>query len=234
MQRKLLATDYDGTFRRDGRIGPRTASAVEQYRLAGGKFGFVTGRGMNFTESLKRDYPQGYVPRCDFFILYNGSLITDGDGNKLYEFPIPRELFMRIRERIEKEEGLTYRSETGDEDHYDHYYATFENYRYALKAASALNAEMGDEIAAFVNGPHVNVGLKGTGKAEGVSLLLRHFGLTEDECAVVGDDYNDLAMITAHAGWAVSTGRPEVKKAAPHLCASVGQLARLLMKEEEK
>lgn len=233
MLRKLLATDYDGTFRRKGIITVRTVRAVEKYRLAGGKFGFVTGRGRDFTESLKRDCPDKAAVGYDFLILYNGSLITDGDGNVLYEFPIPRELFFRIEKRIEKEDGLVSHSKAGADEYYAHYYATFTDYRAALKAADALNKEMGDEIAAFVNGPHVNIGLKGTGKAEGISLVLEHFGLTEEECAVVGDDFNDIGMIKAHSGWAVKSGRAPVKRAASHLCASVGQLALKLIGDEE-
>ena len=92
-----------------------------------------------------------------------------------------------------------------------------------------LLPEFGDKVSIFVNGPHINIGNKGTGKAEGVSFVLRHFSLPADAAAVVGDDYNDLDMILAHQGWAVASGKPDVVKKAPHTCESVGSLIRSLL-----
>ena len=74
-----------------------------------------------------------------------------------------------------------------------------------------------------------NAGNTGTGKAEGVALILRHFALPADAAAVVGDDYHDMEMILAHNGWAVSSGKPDVVKKAPHTCESVGDLIHRLM-----
>ncbi|MBR3095649.1 MAG: HAD hydrolase family protein, partial [Clostridia bacterium] len=105
-----------------------------------------------------------------------------------------------------------------------HYYAVFPDQERALQVREELLPAFGDKVSIFVNGQHINIGNRGTGKAEGVSFVLRHFALPDDAAAVVGDDYNDLDMILRHNGWAVAGGRPEVVAQAPHVCESVGAL----------
>ena len=100
-----------------------------------------------------------------------------------------------------------------------------------MAAAAEVNRLFGDRVTAFVNGEHVNIGKKGSGKAQGVRDALAYFGFAPEEAAVFGDDFNDLEMITALDGWAVATARPEVLAKAPHVCASIGDAAAQFLKE---
>ena len=97
--------------------------------------------------------------------------------------------------------------------------------------AAEVNRLFGDRVTAFVNGEHVNIGKKGSGKAQGVLDALAYFGWQPAEAAVFGDDFNDLEMITALDGWAMATARPEVLAKAPHVCESIGEAAAQFNKE---
>ncbi|NLO83641.1 MAG: HAD hydrolase family protein [Clostridiales bacterium] len=69
----------------------------------------------------------------------------------------------------------------------------------------------------------------GESKVNGVRHALEAFGLSEEAAAVVGDDLNDLDMIIALNGWAMSSSRPEVLAKANHTCKSIADLVNQLM-----
>lgn len=226
MSKKLIASDFDGTFYRNGQISTNDRKLIKKWQESGRYFGIVTGRGLNFFQTVKE---KKFKP--DFLILYNGALVADGDGNTIHEDFIPRDVFEEIKEIFKQNpDGCLHYDKTGDEDFYHQYYATYENYEQALAVADIINNQLGDKVNAVVNGVHVNIGKKGATKANGVRHILAHYGLSEDEGAVVGDDYNDLDMLKQLDGWAMATGRSEVKAQANHICFSVGSLAKKLMK----
>lgn len=219
----MIATDYDGTLNRNGRIDRRTRRAIDAWRAAGRYFGVVTGRGLDFYETAK----EKGLP-FDYLIVCNGSLIVSEDKTVLFESLIPAETFAALEKTM-----ATYKDVVGfsksDGNPQHHYYAEFPGPERALQVRDELVPVYGDRLSIFVNGPHINIGNAGTGKAQGVSFILRRFALPEDAAAVVGDDYNDLEMILAHQGWAIRSGKPEVVAAAPHTCKSVGGLVRSLL-----
>ena len=223
MEKRLLATDYDGTLRRNGVIDIQTRKAIDRWRQSGRLFGVVTGRGIDFYDTAREDG----LP-FDYLIVCTGSLILGPDKQVLYESLIPAQTFAAVEHVMAQyEDIIDYNKSNGQPRH--HYYATFPNQERALAVREALLQQFGDKLSVFVNGPHINIGNRGTGKAEGVSLVLQHFRLPKDSAAVVGDDYNDLDMILAHNGWAVESGCKEVVARAPHICKSVGDLMDTLL-----
>ena len=224
MEKKLIATDFDGTFCRNGEVDPADVRAIAAWRAAGGYFGFVTGRSTDFF-----DYVKTLGVEVDFHLLYNGALLAAPDGRTLKEYLIPRTDFAALTAFFRSLPDAAAFSEADGRPFYHQYYATFENETRALEVADAVNRRFGERVTAFVNGPHVNIGKKGSGKTQGVFDALSYFGLPADAAAVFGDDYNDLDMIVAHSGWAVSTARPAVLAKAPHVCASVGAAALELL-----
>ena len=223
MDKRLIATDFDGTLFVNGEISPSTRKAIDLWRADGRYFGIVTGRGIDFIDKVKEER----IP-VDYLILYNGSMVTDKDGNTIYERFIPSDVFSELEKAF---------SDFGDAEHFSesdglpqrHFYATFKDVERALEVKSEIDAAFGDRLAVFVNGRHVNIGTAGTGKAQGVKVVLEHFSLPRDSAAVVGDDYNDLEMIKEFDGWAVENGKPDVIRQAPHICKDVGDLAKTLM-----
>lgn len=223
MKKMLIATDYDGTLNRNGKIDDQTRSAIDDWRATGRYFGVVTGRGMDFYDTAREQN----LP-FDYLIVYNGSLVLSEDKTVLLESLIPAETFAAVENAMAGyKDVVSFSVSDGKPRH--HYYAEFPTPERALQVRDELIPEFADRLNIFVNGPHINIGNIGTGKAEGVAFILRHFSLPEDSAAVVGDDYNDLDMILAHNGWAVESGKREVVMKAPHICKSVGDLIRSLL-----
>ena len=225
--KRLIATDFDGTFILHGEIPPVNRTGIEAWRAAGRYFGFVTGRGLDFVSLVS----ELKIP-VDYLLLYNGALLTDANGRAIKEYRIPEPVFAEMVQFFAGIPDALYYSKAGGETLFRHYYASFADETRALEVASQVNARFGDEVTAFVNGVHVNVGRKGSGKTQGVLDALSRFGLPPDAAAVFGDDYNDMDMIASLDGWAVSTAREAVLQAAPHVCESVGEAILTLLREE--
>ena len=77
-------------------------------------------------------------------------------------------------------------------------------------------AELSDEVVVtFSSGRYVEFNLKGTDKGQSGLSLAHILNVHRDEVAALGDNLNDLAMITAAGtGVAVGNARPEIKEAA--------------------
>ena len=224
--KRLIATDFDGTFYRHGEIDPADDAAVRAFRQAGGLFGFVTGRGTDFFDTVSK-----LGVTADFFCLYNGSLLALPDGTSVKEYRIPRATFAALEAFFAASPPVCSFDRAIDAPDYPHYYARYDTPELALAAATEVNRRFGDRVTAFVNGEHVNIGKKGSSKTQGVRDALAYFGLTEENAAVFGDDFNDLDMIVSLNGWAVASARPEVLKKAPHVCESVGAQAKIFLTE---
>lgn len=80
---------------------------------------------------------------------------------------------------------------------------------------------------------------QGIDKAQCLSVLLEHLGMTREEMICVGDGYNDQSMIEyAGLGVAMSNAKPEVKAAADRVTLSneedgVAVLVEQLQQEEQ-
>lgn len=63
---------------------------------------------------------------------------------------------------------------------------------------------------------------KGTDKARGIEAVIRHYGITSDECMSFGDGGNDIAMLEyAGIGVAMGNASEEVRNAADYVTTSV-------------
>lgn len=224
MIKKLIASDFDGTLYRLGKITKYDIRNIKKWQADGRYFGIVTGRGSDFTKTISE-----FDVKPDFLILYNGALIIDKNGNILKESFIDSKTYNEISDFLSGFSDVISFGKKTDTEFNRQFYARFNTPERSLEVADVINDRFGDKITAFVNGTHINIAKKGTSKSNGVSFTLSHFGLNEDECAVVGDDFNDLDMIITHDGWAMLTGRREVRKKANHICTSVGSLASTLI-----
>ena len=224
--KRLIATDFDGTFYRGHEIDPADRKGIAAWRKAGNYFGFVTGRGVDFFDTAKElDLP------VDYMLLYNGAMLAKPDGTVIKEYLLPRALMAELSAFFAALGTAEFFDKPDERPFYHQYYATCPSPEVALQAAAKVNARFGDRVTAFVNGPHVNIGKKGSSKSQGVFDALAYFGLPADAAAVFGDDFNDIEMLQAHNGWAVRTPRPEVRAQVPQICDSVGKTALLLLQK---
>lgn len=222
--KRLIATDYDGTLRINGKISDSDREKIAAFRAAGNYFGIVTGRGSDFFKTVKDEGLQ-----VDYLIVYTGALIIDAEENVLFEAPIPFDDFVKLEKFFEKRADVEWYEKARAGEKYYQYYATCKDQTTALSVAALAEKEFGGIFEYFVNGPHINICGKGISKASGIREILKYYGIPEEAAAPVGDDYNDIRMIEELNGWAVSSGRAEVVKLAPHVCESVGDLAQILI-----
>jgi len=230
MVKRLIASDYDGTLFRNGQISEADREAIHAWQGAGGFFGIVTGRGITFPQRIAS---QGIT--CDFFVLYNGALLMDKNSNILHSSKMPYRMFIDLRNACASyaamlpANSISFETDKeGGEDFYQ-YHALLSSPELAAAFAEKLNQQFPGQINALANGLNINVVKYGESKANGVRHALEAFGLPEEAAAVVGDDLNDLDMIIALDGWAMSSSRPEVLAKANHTCESIADLVNQLM-----
>ena len=249
MAKKLLASDFDGTMGDDEQF-EKDVAAIKRFRAAGNCFGFVSGRNSDALEWL-RDWAklevdflladnggtchidgkpvfcveaaaEAMLPLCDYLMAKQTKLIAvnreDGtdmiyykhsDGREEYD---PRRVFWRARKFSE----------------ISAYFATREQ-THAI--AHEINAIF-PHLDALPNGRCLDIVPRGSGKNIGVGLLAARLGVAPKDIYTVGDNFNDLSMITAYNGFAVANAPEEVQKQAPMgTIASVEALIERLMKD---
>ena len=76
---KILASDYDGTYRYEPKVTKEDLDAVKRWQKEGNLFVMVTGRSMeSFTKEIEVN---GF--HCDYIIANNGGVIYYGGINQI-------------------------------------------------------------------------------------------------------------------------------------------------------
>lgn len=187
----MLATDYDGTLARQGRVGESTVRALERLRSSGRSLVMVTGREL---EDLRRVFNR--LDLFDRVIAENGPVLFNPSTGRVTDLapPPPRPLVEALRRRgVPFSEGRTI-------------LATLDKHREAAVAAIA-------ETAAGMT-PELNKGSlmllpAGHDKGTGLATALKQIGLSGHNTVGVGDGENDLVFLAScELGVAVSSAVP--------------------------
>jgi len=193
-----LATDYDGTLAKDGRVDESTAAAMERYRVSGRRIILVTGREL---DDLSRVCPElGWFSRI---VAENGALLYDpatGRERVLAE-PAPEALVRVLRQR--RVTPLSVGRVI---------VATREPYE--AEAVDAIR-ELGLEHEVIFNKGAVMILPSGVNKATGFMAAVDELGISPRDVVAVGDAENDHAFLAA-AGCAVAVANavPALKERA--------------------
>ena len=108
----------------------------------------------------------------------------------------------------------------------------FADYEACALRAKELEA-LFPRLTALPNDDCLDIVPKGRDKAVGVGELAGHFGVEKENIYVVGDNFNDLAMLRSYRSFAVANAPLEVQKCAtmgviPH----VSDMIERVLKEE--
>ena len=228
---KLIASDFDGTLTRNGRIWEDDLEAISRWRKAGNLFGVVSGRVLFGIEceverhNIEYDYLVGasggqaedsekkelFAYKCSHkHILDMAQFILDNGGRNCgvgYErthvtlFDKGRNICEIDRELL-KTISYTYQMNT--------YFATDEE---AMMFTEKVNEKFKGIFTAHQNGVCVDIPPYGVTKATGIAKVAEIFGVDKKDIITVGDNCNDLTMLKAFNGVAVSNARAEVKEA---------------------
>jgi HAD superfamily hydrolase (TIGR01484 family) len=215
-----LATDYDGTLARHGRVDDATCRALEELRRSGRKLILVTGREL---ADLRNAFDA--IGLFDLVVAENGGLLFD--PAKKEEIPLAEPPPAALVERLQAlgvkplSVGRTI-------------IATWEpNENVVLRAIHDLELEQ----HIIFNKGAVMVLPSDVNKASGLKCALKQLRLSPHNVVGIGDAENDQAFLSAcGCAVAVANALPTVKAKADFVVADhgagVAELTRMLIKDD--
>ena len=196
---QALATDYDGTLAKDGRVDDATVMALRRLKQSGRRLILVSGRERT---DLQRVFP--YVDLFDRLVLENGGVLVEpGKASGVLAEPPPQAFIERLRQR-----GVS------PLFHGDVIVSTWEPGETIVREAIR---DLGLSHQVILNKGAVMVLPHGVDKASGLQAALADLQLMPPNVVAIGDAENDMAMF-AGCGCAVAVANalPSIK-----VCADV-------------
>jgi len=245
---RIIASDYDGTLNNNGGVTDEKRAAINKWREAGNLFGLVSGRGLRELPKILNENPFEY----DFFVGYNGGIITDAEGNVLFEKKADGKLIRPILKTffemgahkafVHSEESYFVVPEKSEEypdaclleelpelkDFYQltSIYPVIEKTRAGVKKLREL---FGEYINPLQNSRLIDLPPAGVDKAQGVYKLMEIYNVGYDDVITIGNDINDYSMIAEFNSYAVENSAEEIMKTANHVTYDIVSLINILM-----
>lgn len=232
---KILASDFDGTLCRTPESTITDAEAVRRFREAGHKFGIASGRGLSSLVALQKSKD---IP-CDFLLANTTTVCTSGEEiiftEKITSIVLPalfecilqgggvvfsitkeyNDYFIPTGHNIYKLSGIELTLSNAHEIEYCTQISTvMPSKEAAADLVKKINEQFNDTLSAFQNGICIDIIAKGWSKAEGVAKLARHLGVDKKDVYTIGDNYNDIPMLSAFNSFVVSSAPDDIKKYA--------------------
>lgn len=252
---RILGSDYDGTLTH--KLGPDTFAAISAWRRAGNLFGIVSGRPASFREEVLNRYPE---LELDFFVGFNGAVITDGAGRMIYEkrctevsaTELTNYMFSLGCPFIHVNSDRYFCVVARDEDRptwvdpadiikpnelpvlpYFHQISTqFLVYETnAVTVTAELRRVYGDKLNPLQNAACIDIPHATVNKTQGLLQVAAHFGAKQEDLIAVGDNINDTDMIRDLYSYAMETGVDSIKALADRTTESVAALIRRELSE---
>jgi len=197
MRYLALATDYDGTLAKDGRVHEDTIEALERLKASGRKLVMVTGRHL---PDLQRVFPKPEL--FDRIVAENGALLYDPASREekaLSEAPNQEFLKALRAERVNFDVGR----------------CIVASWTPAEIAILEVIKKTGLDYQVIFNKGAVMVLPSGVNKATGLSAALEQLQLSLHNTVAIGDAENDHSFLSAsECGVAVANALPALKEKA--------------------
>lgn len=241
---RMIGSDYDGTLTYGG-MDAGKRQAIADWQAAGNCFALVSGRG---PADLRRIRQEGQL-ELDYYIGCNGGLILDREGELLWgvEFEEDASCFLeKIRKlgcplayvntlqtqyvirldgpRERDEELLLHQLPP-----IDRFFQISVRMR-TLEGATEVTARIrqccADHVTPLRNNCIIDIVPNGVNKAAGLRRLARMLDCTDGDVIAVGDNVNDLDMLTAFRSYAMESGVEAAKQAADFQTPGIEELIR--------
>ena len=245
---RILGSDYDGTLTYG--IGPAIFEAISAWRRAGNRFGIVSGRPVSFRADVLAQYPH---LELDFFVGFNGAVITDGEGRVIYEKKCTEISATVLTDRllslgcpfVHVNSDTYYCVVTGEENRpswidprdiispdqlpmlpYFHQISTqFPGDEASAERVTALlKAEYGHILNPLQNATCIDIPHVTINKTQGLLRVAEHFGTRPEDVIAVGDNINDTDMIRDFYSYGMANGVDSIKCLADKITNSVADL----------
>lgn len=242
---KLFVSDFDRTFYVNHEISRENIEAVKMWQQRGNLFLIATGRELTSLDSeLKK-----YSVSPDFYICNNGGAIYDKNQNLLYHKSIAsevgREVVEFIHSRYENSIGISsldtkYKinercgvntqngfsmtleiEEITEIDEFVQIHKKFSDKELVEKLAYDLEEKFSESVSVFPNVMNVDIVALNVSKAMAIDFIATVVDVRREGIYVMGDSYNDIAMIRAYDGFAMLSAEDVIKSSAKDVYESV-------------
>lgn len=222
---KIIASDFDGTFRRKGEVTPEDIAAVSKWRSEGNLFGIVTGRSYRAVQTILDEYP------VDFVVCCGGAALYSAKKDLLWQTTYSREAIMHAFDIAIKTEMPNFTAFYGlkqwdlrfefenrvlPDDAICFQGSSVNSFTDELSKvfADTLNREIPEYLYAENNGRSIDVVAAGITKSSGILKLMERYDVLKENVFTIGDNFNDCDMIRDFNGFAVARAQEGVKAIA--------------------
>ncbi len=246
--KQLLASDFDGTLYRHHIIPEETRQAIAAWRQQGNLFGICSGRQQQDTKTMMEQMSS----LLDFLIICNGAAAYNAEGRLLFAtaFPEPAiEPLFQLALDFENATVFTcpadgimryYRPECPAEttlsretlSQLSGILQISVRFEKSADPAARFAAEVQrrfPQLAAHQNGRSVDVTHAAADKGAGVAAAAARFQIPPHCCHTIGDNRNDLPMLTRFDSAVIEDGDPEALARISHPVPSVEAYLYALM-----
>ncbi len=247
----ILVTDFDNTLysHSDPRVLMGNLQVAQNFRQAGNKFVLATGRNAS---SLGRVLPD-FCDYFDYIILDNGAVCLNQSEEVVFQYVISEKTAQDISQDILQSFGgeiaFVYYHSAREWPMLDHNTTKLRCWTTDMEIGNGVlamvNRNYGDQVKGFLVKDATLSSVKWIDEGEryhsfvdvmsndaGKENAIRHLASSSpDETIItIGDDTNDIGMLTEFNGYAMRDSVQEVLEVVPsnHIVSSVAELIRLI------
>ena len=232
--KKMLVSDYDGTFYTDEDNVKLNVEEVEKFRRLNNLFVIATGRSYYDFGKKKKKYDIKY----DYLVINHGATILNKEEKTISNYVIDENVKLDLVKELDLQDQETMFACSGLESRVsiknknitkiNKKYKTLEE---ARKINEYINKKYKDKVESYLlpTSNAVEVISAKTNKAKAVQELSNLENIKKDNVYTIGDSYNDVEMIEKFNGYSIENAKEEVKKVSKGECSSVSKLIKKII-----
>lgn len=229
--KKMLVSDYDGTFYTDEDNVKLNVEEVEKFRRLNNLFVIATGRSYYDFGKKKKKYDIKY----DYLVINHGATILNKEEETISNYVIDENVKLDLVKELDLQDQETMFACSGLESRVsiknknitkiNKKYRTLEE---AKEINDYINKKYKDKVESYLlpTSNAVEVISAKTNKAKAVQELSNLENIKKDNVYTIGDSYNDVEMVEKFNGYAMENAKEEVKKVSKGECSSVSKLIK--------
>lgn len=208
----LLVSDYDGTLCQQGEVSAEDQEVLRAWRSQGNLFAIATGRGFSSIANALAAWPI----HCDYLICVNGAEIYDGAYSLLHTVTFSlqnlqptwhclqdfAEEMVAVSGKVEYTLPLKDRMKV-EEDMISQLSICYPDRNTAWRAADTCDGVLPSKLRLLRNGRWINIVSAEVDKSTAIEVILQSLGNDREAPIVIGDDLNDMEMISRYGGYAI-------------------------------
>ena len=236
--RKIIVSDYDGTFFLDEKEIRKNVDKVNKFREENNLFVIATGNNFRRFQEVILEYSIKY----DYLILDQGACIFDNQGNLLkscfLDYDISKKVMDEIIQTNKEYKLCTQYAETDtiEEKNITKMGVNYIDLQEAIQFTNKINTKFGEYVHAYtmifeeVN--IVEIISSQTDKSEAIRYIVNREEIEKDNIYTIGNGYNDISMIENFNGYCMKDSVDELLEKCQNHVDSVSDLIDKVMQYE--